>query len=547
MSTSAGRKRRRPNNTGLDYPEIPGVPMDVIPGLVNASRSATKFFHRAKEIYSIDKNEQGPVPTTITTHSLVDSLMNRVEAATEEQARKEAKEHDERRQRMKDAAQAWLEQVQRFARTSRTTLTSEASSEMKSNEAEQREIIKMSVPYACFLYLWELQQEHNRVAVRRAALYLSGLLLQKSRDCRHHLEQDSNLSTWISSIVGDKGFQWKHPETAAQQLPLLQREAILLLEYLVGQGYAKLYPKIGVASQRLRQRCPNHLLLQVSTTDALSMSMSSMSDWRRLRDIALQHGAQEIRRVEQWIERSHACLEILVPRVGQEEAPSVPESTGGRDTEENDDDDEEDIDWEDGDDFEDGTGFMTAYSMEHLSAVERTLAAMESSGGLQGGGLEVDLGKSGDEDKETKAPDHIQTLAKFQKSVTVLARRHMPRISLWLEGLTHADNLVVKESCLVSLPSETAVLRSHIVERLSELKRTISSILSSATRLNLETVASEQGTNNVSNPVSSNPPVAPRLCDDTGRQSLAASIQQRQKPKRRQGRSNRIQIKYRSS
>jgi hypothetical protein len=496
--------------------------MFVTPCFVLALRIATKFFQRATDPHGIVTETDKQPGSSAKTSSAYDSVMNRVEAATTTNSNDEQKE---RLNRMNDALQTWMEAVKRFAPRKHSTKNEEPGTQSTDNEERD----KISVPYACFLYLWDLQQEHSRVAVRRAALFLSGLLLQKSKDCRFHLDQDANLSSWISSIVAE-GFTWKNPEQAAKQLPLLQREASMLLSYLVDQGYAKLYPKIGVAALRIRQQCPNLGASDPST-------ISNMSDWRRLRDIALTHGEEEIRRVQKLVDRSHACLEILVPRVGQTPA-SIHKGEEVKD--EAAEEDEDDIDWEDGDDFEDGSSFMSS-NMEHLVAVERTLAVMESTGGLRGGEMEVDFGKSDDTDDVENTQQNPKTLTTFKKCVKLLAVRHMTRLSMWLDGLTNADNLVIDSSSLVSLPSDVAHLRNNLVERLSDLKRTISSILSSASRLSVETV--EAG--NPSSSASSTHVVAPRLCDNSGRNSLVSAMQRQKHGKSKS--SNRIQIKCRSS
>ena len=52
-----------------------------------------------------------------------------------------------------------------------------------------------------------------------------------------------------------------------------------------------------------------------------------------------------------------------------------------------DEDEDDDIDWEDGDEeFDDDVG-----EEQHADAVEQTLAAIASSGGLQGGHIEINL------------------------------------------------------------------------------------------------------------------------------------------------------------
>ena len=109
-----------------------------------------------------------------------------------------------------------------------------------------------------------------------------------------------------------------------EHLPLLQAEADYWLKSLVQRGYSQLYPKIGVASQRLRQQFAH---LDVSTSsdsfDATTRQNLSMADWRRLRDIALEHGDKEIYHLERWIARGYECLDILVPRMGVENPPAT--------------------------------------------------------------------------------------------------------------------------------------------------------------------------------------------------------------------------------
>ena len=514
-SDNTGRKRKRTNGSMTDVPSINGVPMDLTPYFVQALRTASKFFQHATDPHGKETSASSK-----TASSVFDSLMDRVAAATTMNSNND--EEKDRLNNMNNAIETWLNGVKRFA------------PRQQYSQAVNEERDKISVPYACFLYLWDLQQEHCRVAVRRAALFMSGILLQKSKDCRFHLEQDENLSSWVSSIVAD-GFAWKNPEQAAKQLPLLQREAAMLLSNLVDQGYGNLYPKIGVAVQRIRQQCPN-------LESAEQTMISHMSELRIVRDIALTHSEQEIRRVEKLIARSHACLEILVPRVGK--TANFCDEEEGKAKAKSDflDGDEDDIDWEDGDDFEDGSSFIPS-NAEHLAAVERTLAVMESTGGLRGGEMEVDFGKPDTGDDRENAQQHEKTFSAFKKCVKLLAGRHLPRLSLWLDGLINADGLILKSSTLISLSSDVARMRNHLVEKLSELKQEVSSILSSASRLNVEPREGE----NQSSSFSSTHLDAPRLGLNSERTSLASALKKKRKSKNKNPRSNRIQIKCRSN
>ena len=516
-TNNKGRKRKRiGGGAGIQVEclDIPGVPMNVTPIFVNAIKVTTKFFQRASEPYGVDRTRKDSLDGDKPPSSAYDSWMNRVEAATETPSVEET-EQKERQIRMEEAIQRWLGAVKKFV-PGRKATTQDTQQEEKEEKA--------SVPYACFLYLWDLQQEHSRVPVRRAALYMSGLLLQRSKDCRFHMEQDGTLSTWITNIVAEN-VDWKNHDRAAKQLPLLQREANILLGNLVDQGYDTLYPKIGVAAQRLRQQCPN--------LEATDSKISSMTDWRRLRDIALTYGEEEIRRVTKLVDRSNRCLVILVPRMGG--------SSSDQKVIAHDEESDDDIDWEDGDDFDDGVS-LTASNMEHLAAVERTLAAMESTGGLRGGEIEVDFEKTDNvnESKEREDPNYSEAFDMFCKCVKVLTRRHMTRLSMWVDGLTNADNLVLENSSLVSLPSVTAQQRYELVERLSNLKQEVSSILSSASKLNIE-IGHERAKRSLD---SVNRTASPRLSGVNTTTSLVLS--KRRETKRREARSNRVIIKCRS-
>ena len=135
-----------------------------------------------------------------------------------------------------------------------------------------------------------------------------------------------------------------------------------------------------------------------------------------------------------------------------------------------DDDDDGDIDWEDGDDgFEDDDAVND--SNEHFDAVERTLAAMESAGGLRGGEIEINFGHPGPSAAATTTPvvavagialedteqptstiasaaavaaSNPKLMTRLKKCLRSLSGRHVPRISMWLDGLTNAGNLVLR-------------------------------------------------------------------------------------------------------
>jgi hypothetical protein len=577
-STTRNRKKRqRLDGTTIEYPDIPHVPIFVIPCFVEAIRVSTKFFQLCKTPYNSTtttttmtlEQDESSQQATLNVHA---NLMNRVQDASDAAVTAQQQEHSKWLERRNQAVETWIQAVKRFAprssysKPSPNLNSSQPSSQPSPQPSSQPPPEKPSVPHACFLYLWDLQQQHSRIAVRRAALSLGALLLQKSKDCRFHLEQGSILADWISSLTpkNSQGGGWI----------LLQHEASLLLDSLETKGYARLYPKIGVAAQRLRQQCPDYY----SSSSIFSQTNKNIVDWRRIRDLALQHGSKEIQRLEKLLAKSHACLEILVPRMGQEHtatsaATTTPTPTRATNSQEekmekhHDDDGEEesDIDWEDGDkELEQDERELMATShvqhqhhhAHHLLAVDRTLAAMESAGGLRGGELEIDMTTTAmtTTTSPVAAQQDSRTLEKLRKLVHLLVDRHLPRLSLWLDGLTNADNLVLKSSALVLLPPASTERRQQLVEKLSELKRSVSSILSSAAKLDKETTESSlDGVHSTQSSAPQERTLAPRLGstdsnnnNNSERASLLGSISRQQKRRRQEARSNRIRIKCKS-
>ena len=547
----SGRKRRRhdPNDPNApSFPDIPGVPMDAVPLFVHAIKMCTKYFNQqttsCRAPYSegndaADNDEATieAIATSVATaetsssSTVINNLMDRIEATadsarTNEEYILQQQQQRERQTKMESAIEAWLEIVKRYARNeNRARELQQEQNEEVSREAAQgggsnngnhdnnngaptKNKERPSVALSCFLYAWGLQLEHGKVAPRRAALHLCGLLLEKSRDCRFHLAQEDNLSTWIKTLstAPDQTSCWTNLEQAQQQIPYWQREAEMLLSFLVEQKeYDALYPKLGVALIRFRQLLPN----AISTTSGsgtgdmndtyIGQSNGNMFEWRQSRDIALRDGEKEIKRVKKLIKRVYGCTDILVPRMGTENDSSSKaqrmsgemsnmSSEGDAHDTINDDDDEEDIDWEDGDGDDGEDMFFNGNAdpnengsadqkqpplgESHEDAVERTLATMEASGGLRGGEIEIKFGQREETNSDnyeahvrqrhlhvlppasattavtdsTKLEAHSNTLRALGKFFKLLHDRHMPRLSTWVEGLTNADNLKMLSS-----------------------------------------------------------------------------------------------------
>ena len=261
----------------------------------------------------------------------------------------------------------------------------------------------------------------------------------------------------------------------------------MLLQHLDSMGYSELYPRLRVAMQRLQQQFP-WIEEEVSSSQAAAAGLSQL---RQIRDLALQHWEKEKDVVRRILERSDACMRILVPRFG-EDAPAVEETPPLVRTEniaatdgENDDDDDDDIAWEDGFEEEENADTVESEQPEesHAEAVERTLAVMQSSARMQAGQLEISFDAT-TEEQTTITPQMMESKRKLEKFVERLRHRHVERLNTWIDALTRADSLMQGEGgSLVRMTAESRQRRRETLQNALQLKADISSCLSSAKRL----------------------------------------------------------------
>lgn len=439
-------KRKRPRTEklqqyGIDLPDIPGLPIVVIPLHVQALKAATQFFGDYKEeAVPCDETVEQQQPNTALplSNSLVESILERVDetaAAVDDNERRRRRDVLEAK---KQAVEGWLEAIHRqIVDTKDSTIAT-----------------------AAVQHLWGLTKSHKRLTVRRAALFLAAQLLRKSAHARRWLLDDEQppLLEWMDGLVGD------------EEARLLQREGFCMLRMLHRSGYSDLYPILPVAVQRLQQMLP--IATDVSLT---SSAATSMTTWRQARDLALAHYAEEARRVDKLVQRAHAAMDVLVPRLGAEAT-----------TAEDGHDEEEDVDWEDG--YEDEVNNVE----DHAAAVERTMAVMETIRGINGGSIEISM-QDGAQIESTGALDPLKAAAreKLKNVVEILASRHMPRLSGWAAGLTNADSLQSSdgnEARLVSLPLKTNQLRKAVLLRVIALKASVASVLAAAKRIGLDSI-----------------------------------------------------------
>ena len=386
-----------------------------------------------------------------------------------------------------------------------------------------------TVPLSCFRYLWDLGQGHGRVAVRRASLNLCGILLDKSSECRMFVSADETLFKWVTCVVEAKNV------TSEAQVPCWQAEALEWLKHL-SETYGDLYPKFRVAQQFLQQRCT----ASMDSVLTEGNSGATMPDLRRLRDIVMKYGGREIAKVDKLIQRAHKSLDVLVPRMSVAvdcgEVASVPRGTTETVDEENNSDDD-DIDWEDGDEV-----FDEATVEDHAEAVERTLAAMASAGGLQGGAMEINLELKEDDDEKPNAMDE-NAHKLLQKMVKLIETRHMKRLSSWVDALIKSDELILNEKSLVLMSADVAKKRGDLLQKLLDRKQALANILASAAKLGVcvDSSISVAPSNTLRPAAMSNIPPA--------RQSaiLATAARHRYDSKVSRRRSTKLQIKYRTS
>lgn len=568
-----GHKRKRPGKMdklkkyGLDLPDIPGLPVQVIPLHVHVLQATTKFFQQDEtakrtaiapfqESSRITGNPSSEIPRNNNTfteqgeqRTVMASILHRLDESTAEPTLEQARLAQELSRKKEDAVSSWLQAIHRCMRDQRG----------HDNNNDHKK--GACVPLAAWKHVWAVGMEHKRVTVRRAALHCAGCLLQKSSDCRRYLLQEGSvLVDWMDVLAVASDATTAASAVNATRVRLWQREAYLVLKHLTDEGYDDLYPTLGVGFQRLRQMLP-FVTEQQAVGSSETAVENTLADWRRLRDVALEYADQEEQRVHKLIQRAQVCMDVLVPRLGVNETLFHHDSDNKNHSRTNDEDDDEGIDWEDG--WEDDNDAPDIDNIElHSAAVERTLAVIETTARLEDGQLEIDFDQhhqpTRDEHKEVGQAASILARARLLKCVSLLLNRHTPRLSLWVEGLSRSDALVLQRtedgtaSCFVTMPPVAARRRKDVLECLLELKSNVASILKMAQRLGIDesTTTAAATITDVDRPARQHqPPVAVNLASSTRHEALATSLR---RPRRSpldlsHLRSNRIQIKYRKT
>lgn len=469
--------------------------------MVESLKSATKFFQYAAltPLNPFQEDEESNRSTSQPKQStVVDSILNRMSSSEEEKTRRKRKE------RMDNDRQTWLNALKRIRGV---------------NDGK-------SAPLSCFRYLWDLGQEHCRVAARRASLYLCGALLQKSSECRREVARDDTLLKFVTCVVAAQNLK----ETTEQPVSCWQVEALEWLSHL-SEEYGNFYPKFRVARSFLEQRCS--LSLHTIKTN------STMPDMRRLRDIAIKYGDREIEKVEKLIQRAHECLDVLVPRMGD-----TVDTPGGRTARtvtalssvaDSNEDNDDDIEWEDGD--EEISGDITA---DHAAAVERTLEVM--AGGLQGGLIEINFARNEEDEDSNDVMDEVARKV-LQKTAQSIESRHMKRLSSWVDALIKADGLVMNGKSLVVMSVDESRKRGELLQRLFDMKQSLASILASSSRL---VISVDAGVTNEPAPNSAAAAAASNLLASQRQRAVLATAARRRSDNKAAGRRSTLKLPIKS-
>ena len=567
------------DRVAANLPKIPGLQIEYVPSFLHVLRVTSKFFQAKSSDQPFTLNDwerltnqmseghcgSGSIisdrdicnsrdENTIKSDvhkSVHDALMHRLESISNNSGLTSATalDYEVRQREFVDVVMAWLDEVKILARQRKqqqigheTSVPKPAVLSTTRNQIQQPSEMNdefQPIPYSMFLYLWELQQQHKRVKIRRSALFLSGLLLLRSKDCRHYLGQETHLADWISNIgTNDIPFQTNDRDSSQMSLQtisnrklfqqaLLQREAIALISLLVDKGFGKINPKLPVAAKSLRHRCISGLV-ETSDSTLSNMRPVGMARLRSLRDFALLHGHEEVRKTTKLLNRADECLEMLVPRIagvrhhrpsasnrlvseindltilcgkGKELRADKDPRHGSvtdkiHDGADNSESDEDSIDWEDGGEIESDDAKPADNDQNlHISAVERTVAVMKQTSG-PGGNIEIDFDRQMrgdyanmrvDVGTNNQVSNVNSSKKKLEKLVEKLSNKHFVRLSAWLDGLRNADNLCGTESAsLVSISQEKNNLRLYLIKIISTLKQDISRIISSASQLNIQ-------------------------------------------------------------
>jgi hypothetical protein len=270
-------------------------------------------------------------------------------------------------------------------------------------------------------------------------------------------------------------------------------------------------------------------------------STLDMATLRKYRNAALSHIVEEETRVFRLLQRAYSCIDVLVPSIFHAHAATVGGEQHEAETDANqvsipvaniDEAEDDEIDWEDGWETRDSNDhashaeeeenvFDGAFDqplssqvdrqhqilladvpsrkpeadsqtgdLDHLAAVEQTIEAMRATNGVtfqHSGTLEIDFTTVPEASgAHLPSPARESARSRLQKTVNLLLSRHIPRLRVWKEGLTWADQLEQpspEQRVLIKQTATTARERQQALERVSELNLIVKRLVDSCQRL----------------------------------------------------------------
>ena len=541
---SSDKKRKRPDDTkgtktkqtmskaDRAQQRIEGVPPSLTPVLLHAIKSRRKYLSKLGSSSSADTGTAAAPPPPPPPADPTDVLARVAARSEQEHHRRQAiQETDSPLERLRlaseDATTAFLNGVKREANSGGVGGRSDNGWSLDQGQGRapaRGGATADSVPVACLSFLLGLFSTDDgsvKLPTRRAALALASELLQRSAECREAFASAERLRQFLElvSSLGSSSRDTNHNGSSnntnadnegegATEMSV-QQEAVQLL---VGLSYrfGTYYPRLSVAARFLEER---EGIVLSSTTRGSGLgdiaSNDAMADLRRGRDMAMAKIDKAHERVKRILDRADECFEILVPRFGGsgggssatgKEAPQKT-STNLVNTwldekfDDGDDDDlehDDDIHWEEGDDNDDDGSTAPE---DHEKAVERTLAQMERSRGIEDGGIEISLG-GGDGAGSSRGASDVTTVAAREmlgRCVKLLEEKHLPRLVFWSDCLHKADNMTIQtgetsgtvQSSLVAMPPSVRKKRSETLNMVLSLKSDCSKTISSAAKLGI--------------------------------------------------------------
>ena len=529
---------------------IEGVPPSLTPVLLHAIKSRRKYLSKLGSSSSADTGGRAATPAAPPAAAAAAAaaaadptdVLARVAARSEQehQRRQAIQESDSPLERLRlaseDATTAFLNGVKREANSGSSGGTGGGRSDngwsLDQGQGRARARARGgaggaadSVPVACLSFLLGLFSTDDgsvKLPTRRAALALASELLQRSAECREAFASVERLRQFLEivSSLGPSGFDTNHNgsssntnadnegEVATEMS--VQQEAVQLLVGL-SDCFGSFYPCLSVAARFLEER---EGIVLSSTTRGSGIgdiaSNNAMADLRKGRDMAMAKIDKAHERVTKIMDRADECFEVLVPRFGgsgggsssatgkeatQDTSTNLANAWLDDNFDDGDDDDledDDDIDWEEGDDNDDDGSTAPE---DHEKAVERTLAQMERSRGIEDGGIEISLGGGDSAGSSGGASDATISAARemLGRCVKLLEEKHMPRLVFWSDCLHRADNMTIQtgemsgtvQSSLVAMPPSVRKKRSETLNMVLSLKSDCSKTISSAAKLGI--------------------------------------------------------------